>query len=111
MHHLFICSANKQRSKTAGDYFAARYPDLDILSAGTNLRLCRQEGTTPLSKDLLQWADHIWVMEPRHRDHIKKSWGSTYYTKKHRASHPRPLPLLRPGVDQTTGGEGGVLES
>ncbi|MAW94499.1 MULTISPECIES: phosphotyrosine protein phosphatase [unclassified Leeuwenhoekiella] len=81
MNHLFICSANKQRSKTAEDYFAARYPDLEILSAGTNLRLCRQESTTPLSEDLLQWADHIWVMETRHRDHIKKSFGSTYYSK------------------------------
>ncbi|MBM09752.1 phosphotyrosine protein phosphatase [Leeuwenhoekiella blandensis] len=81
MNHLFICSANKQRSKTAEDYFAAHYPNLKIQSAGTNLRLCRQEGTTPLSEDLLQWADCIWVMESRHRDHIKKSFGSNYYAK------------------------------
>ena len=81
MNHLFICSANKQRSKTAEDYFSAKYPQLQFLSAGTNLRLCRKEGTTPLTDDLLQWADRIWVMETRHLDHLKKTCGSKYYNK------------------------------
>ena len=80
-NHLFICSANKQRSKTAEDYFSAKYPQLQFLRAGTNLRLCRQEGTTPLTEDLLYWADRIWVMEQRHLDHLKKTGGSKHYNK------------------------------
>ncbi|PHQ27799.1 phosphotyrosine protein phosphatase [Leeuwenhoekiella nanhaiensis] len=81
MNYLFICSANKQRSKTAEDYFAAKYPQVQFLSAGTNLRLCWQEGTTPLTEDLLHWADRIWVMEQRHLDHLKKTGSSKPYNK------------------------------
>ncbi len=33
---LFVCSANKDRSKTADDYFSKHYPDLSFDSAGTN---------------------------------------------------------------------------
>ena len=33
---LFVCSANKDRSKTAEDYFSKHYPDLCFDSAGTN---------------------------------------------------------------------------
>ncbi len=36
---------------------------LQFLSAWTNLRLCQKESTIPLSEDILQWADQIWVME------------------------------------------------
>lgn len=75
MKTLFICSANKQRSKTAGDYFAAIYPDQEFQSAGTNLKICRKEGTTELTEDLLTWADKIYVMESKHLAQIQKSTG------------------------------------
>jgi predicted protein tyrosine phosphatase len=42
---LFICSANKDRSKTGEDYFAEQYPDLNFESAGTNQKTCNQLGT------------------------------------------------------------------
>ena len=44
MKILFVCSVNKQRSKTAEDYFAEKYQAYKFLSAGTNLRICRKEG-------------------------------------------------------------------
>ena len=81
MNILFICSANKQRSKTAEDYFAQKYPDHEFSSAGTNIKICRQEGTTELTEDLLRWADRIFVMEKKHLDQIQKHTGSTYYSK------------------------------
>lgn len=81
MKYLFICSANKQRSKTAEDYFAERFPGHEFLSAGTNSKICRQEGTIELTEDLLEWADKVYVMEKKHLDQIKKHTGSKYYPK------------------------------
>lgn len=78
---LFVCSANKQRSKTAEDYFASKYNGYEFLSAGTNLKICRKEGSTELTKDLLEWAEVVYVMEKRHLEQIQKNTGSTYYTK------------------------------
>ncbi|NRR90919.1 phosphotyrosine protein phosphatase [Winogradskyella undariae] len=81
MKILFVCSANKQRSKTAEDYFASKYNSHEFLSAGTNLKICRKEGTTALTEDLLQWADKVYVMEQRHLGQIQKYTGSRYYSK------------------------------
>lgn len=81
MKILFVCSVNKQRSKTAEDYFAEKYQAYKFLSAGTNLRICRKEGTTELTEDLLQWADAVYVMEQKHLDQIQKHTGSKYYSK------------------------------
>ena len=70
---LFVCSANKQRSKTAEDYFSLTYPDYTFTSAGTNLKICKKEGTNPLTIELLQQADLVFVMEARHKKTIKES--------------------------------------
>ena len=81
MKILFVCSANKQRSKTAEDYFASKYNIHEFLSAGTNIKLCRKEGTTELIEDLLKWADKIYVMEKKHIEQIQMHAGSKYFTK------------------------------
>lgn len=81
MNYLFICSANKQRSKTAEDYFAEKHPEHKFRSAGTNSKICRKEGTTELTEELLEWADKAYVMEKKHFDQIKEHTGSTYYSK------------------------------
>lgn len=81
MKILFICSANKQRSKTADDYFSEKYPNENFQSAGTNIELCRKEGTTELTEDLLIWADKIFVMESKHFDLIKKHTNKKYANK------------------------------
>lgn len=78
---LFVCSANKHRSKTAEDFFSEKYPNYEFLSAGSNLKICRKEGTTPLSENLLDWADLIYVMETRHERIIKENTGNKYVTK------------------------------
>ena len=69
---LFVCSANKQRSKTAEDYFSALYPNLSFQSAGTNLKICQKEGTNPITEEVLVWADIIIVMENNHSNLIKE---------------------------------------
>lgn len=81
MKILFICSANKQSSKTAEDFFSQNYPEHEFLSAGTNSKICRKEGTTELTEDLLEWADKVYVMEKKHLEQIQKHTGSKYYSK------------------------------
>lgn len=73
MNILFVCSANKDRSRTAEDYFREQYPNHDFESAGTNKKICEQLGTTYLSKELLYWADKIFVMENKHGDWIRSN--------------------------------------
>lgn len=64
---LFVCSANKERSKTAEDYFAERYPDLEFRSVGTNKKICNQEGTFFLNEEDLTWSNTIYAMEQKHK--------------------------------------------
>lgn len=68
---LFICSANKQRSKTAEDYFSSKYADLEFTSAGTNSKICEQLGTNPITSSVLEQADLIFVMENSHKKEVK----------------------------------------
>lgn len=69
---LFICSANKQRSKTAEDYFSSVYSNFNFQSAGTNIKLFQKEGTTSVTEELLIWADIIFAMENSHSKWIKE---------------------------------------
>ena len=78
---LFVCSANKQRSKTGEDYFSALYPHLSFESAGTNHKICEQEGTNPLTEEMLEWADIVFVMENRHAKIIKDTTSTKYRSK------------------------------
>jgi predicted protein tyrosine phosphatase len=69
---LFVCSANKQRSKTGEDYFSSVYPNLSFQSAGTNIKLCQKEGAISITEELLVWSDIIFVMENNHSKLIKE---------------------------------------
>ena len=58
---LFICSQNRLRSPTAEQVFAD-WPGIETLSAGLN-----QGADNPVTPELLDWADLIFVMERAHR--------------------------------------------
>jgi predicted protein tyrosine phosphatase len=73
---LFICSQNKLRSPTAEQVFA-EMPDLEVLSAGTN-----NDAVTPLSSELIEWADRIFVMENTHREKLQKRFRNSLKSKK-----------------------------
>ena len=73
---LFICSQNKLRSPTAEQIFSAA-PGLDVLSAGTN-----NDAVTPLTSELVEWADKIFVMENMHREKLRKRFRSSLNGKK-----------------------------
>ncbi|MEM1096134.1 MAG: phosphotyrosine protein phosphatase [Bacteroidota bacterium] len=66
---LFVCSRNQWRSPTAEQVWR-RHPKVICRSAGTSPRARR----TVTASDV-QWADVIYVMEPKHRDRIKARFG------------------------------------
>jgi predicted protein tyrosine phosphatase len=61
---LFICTANVDRSPTAEELYR-RDPRYEVRSAGV-----APFATTPVSRDLLQWADRIFVMNEREDRHV-----------------------------------------
>ena len=63
---LFVCSQNRLRSPTAEQIFAHR-SDIEVASAGTN-----HDADTPLSVELVRWADMIVVMEKTHRSKVQR---------------------------------------
>ncbi|OSY89324.1 phosphotyrosine protein phosphatase [Tenacibaculum holothuriorum] len=78
---LFVCSANKQRSKTASDYFSEKLTTFEFDSAGTNHKICNKEGTQPLTVELMNWADLVIVMEEKHKELIILNGGSEFSHK------------------------------
>ena len=61
---LFICSQNRLRSPTAEQVFAD-WPGIETSSAGLN-----HDAENPVTPELLQWADIIFVMERAHRSKL-----------------------------------------
>ncbi len=70
MRLLFICSQNRLRSPTAEQVFADR-PGLETASAGTN-----RGADNPLSPELVEWADVIFVMEKQHQRKLSQNFGA-----------------------------------
>ncbi|MEV4605443.1 phosphotyrosine protein phosphatase [Neorhizobium sp. LMR1-1-1.1] len=65
---LFVCSQNKLRSPTAEHVFAD-WPGVETSSAGTN-----NDAENPLSRELVEWADIIFVMERAHRAKLQSRY-------------------------------------
>lgn len=60
---LFVCTANVDRSRTAEDLYGSD-PRYEVLSAGT-----AAFATTPVSRELLLWAERVFVMCERQDGH------------------------------------------
>lgn len=73
MNILFLCTANKNSSKTAEVYFSEKYPQYDIRSAGLSIKLCTKEKSTLATIEMLEWADKIFVMEDMHIERINQN--------------------------------------
>jgi len=63
---LFVCSQNRLRSPTAEQVFSNQ-AGFEVASAGTD-----PAAETPVSPELLEWADVIFVMERAHRNRLMK---------------------------------------
>jgi len=68
---LFVCSQNRLRSPTAEQVFSTRR-DIEVASAGTN-----HDADTPLTHELVAWADIIFVMEKVHRTKLQKKFKTS----------------------------------
>lgn len=64
----FVCSQNKLRSPTAEQVFA-EWPGIEVSSAGLN-----NDAEEPLTAELVEWADVIFVMEQAHRNRLLKKF-------------------------------------
>lgn len=66
---LFICSRNRLRSPTAEALFGRR-PNLEVASAGL-----APDADEPVTPELLDWAEIVFVMEKRHRTTLSRRFG------------------------------------
>ena len=64
MNLLFVCSENRLRSPTGEEVFS-NYEGISAIGCGTNA-----DSKTPVSGDLIEWADIIFVMERSHRNKV-----------------------------------------
>jgi protein-tyrosine phosphatase len=60
---LFLCTANVDRSRTAEDLYRSD-PRYEIRSAGL-----AHFATVPVTRELLSWADRVFVMDERREGH------------------------------------------
>lgn len=67
---LFLCSRNRLRSPTAEQIFAD-WPGVETASAGVS-----PDAENPVTPELLEWADLIFVMERVHRNKLAAKFGT-----------------------------------
>ncbi len=65
---LFVCSENRLRSAT-GEALFSNIDGFEAIGAGTN-----HDAVTPVSGDLIEWADLIICMENVHRDKVTRKY-------------------------------------
>ena len=70
MRVLFVCSRNRLRSPTAERVFGG-VSGVETLSAGT-----APDADARVSLDLIEWAEMIVCMEPRHARALRRDFGS-----------------------------------
>lgn len=75
MKALFICTQNKQRSPTAEKVFAA-HPGVEARSAGTAI-----DAEKSVTREMVEWADMIFVMEGLHYRSLQEQFGELVKTK------------------------------
>ena len=76
MNILFVCSENRLRSPTGEEVFS-KYKGVNAIGCGTN-----KDAKTPVSGDLIEWADIIFVMERSHRNKLSKKFKPLLKGKK-----------------------------
>jgi predicted protein tyrosine phosphatase len=73
---LFVCSRNRMRSPTAEAVFSG-FEGVEALSAGT-----APDAETPVSAELIEWADVVFAMEGVHRKRLVSAFGAPLKDKR-----------------------------
>ena len=76
MNLLFVCSENRLRSPTGEEVFS-NYENVEAIGCGTN-----SDAETPVSGDLIEWANIIFVMEKSHKSKVSKKFKEQLQGKK-----------------------------
>ena len=76
MNILFICTANKDRSRTAEHLFQKENPQFEFDSAGIDECLCQKYNGKYVDYDICEKADRIICMEFHHAQYLIKKFGS-----------------------------------
>ena len=76
MRVLFICGRNRRRSPTAERLFNG-VGGVEARSAGVS-----PDADEPLTADLVEWAEIIFVMEPIHRTKLNRTFGKALRDKR-----------------------------
>jgi predicted protein tyrosine phosphatase len=70
-HILFVCGRNRARSPTAEQVFSD-HPGIEVASAGTS-----RDAEVPVTAELLEWADIVFVMENSRRVKLSAQFRSS----------------------------------
>ncbi len=81
MSILFICTANRDRSRTAEIHFQSKYPEHRFRSAGINQFLSERHGGVHLKRYMLDVASRIICMEQEHYWYILDKIDKKYAEK------------------------------
>ena len=76
MNLLFVCSENRLRSPTGEEVFST-YENISAIGCGTN-----SDAETPVSGDLIEWANIIFVMEKIHQNKVSRKFKDLLKGKK-----------------------------
>lgn len=75
MNVLFICTANRERSRTAEIHLQNKYPENRYRSAGINKYLSERHGGIHLQRYMIDKADTIVCFESEHAHYIYNTYG------------------------------------
>jgi len=73
---LFVCQANRLRSPTA-EIICQGIPGLEAKSAGLSAT-----AVNTVTREMVEWADVVFVMERRQRNRLHELIGDLYDTKR-----------------------------
>ena len=81
MNILFVCTANRDRSRTAEIHFQHKYTEHRFRSAGVNKFLSERHGGILVQRYMLDIADRIICAEHVHSGLIVEKFGKQYLDK------------------------------
>jgi len=81
MNILFLCTANKQRSRTAEELFNAANKSHKYKSAGLSSKYVTKAGSSLCTLEMLEWSDKIYVFEDGHIKRLQQYTGDRFLSK------------------------------
>ena len=81
MNILFICTANRDRSRTAEHIFQDLYPKFNFKSAGIDEYLCNRSNGSFVDVKSCDWANRIICMEEHHAQYLVVKFGESVLSK------------------------------